>query len=906
MVQYIVDKTVNGTHVIHIYRGMNVIALYKKVPIFHTYKHYFCVLLFFCFASVILGDSISEALILARYGAGMVPKMFMVNAAFLLVTSLFLISFIDKMDRGLFFIVLLSIHSIVLFIVWAAIRSRYTFVTIPLFSYAYITKIFLFLIFWTLANDIADSRQAAKDFPFIAAGGTIGAICISFAIPWCLTVFDAEDLLLVWGVLSVVILILFIPIRKRFRRNFMQSADSQKHAVFNFTHLKNDLLLLKHEPLLSNMAFLYFLLFFFLLNQQYLFYDAIKARLEHAENLAGFIGYINGISMSATFLLQATIAGVIIKKAGSTRAMLLLPVFLCVIFSIVFFIGIKAGSETESVHYSSLLFRGIVASVCIRIAFFDSFFSPTFQLFFSSLPQNIRGRGKLIIEGVVKPSAMVFASFWIMIISRIISLQVNITLLWGITIAMIVQTLRIRSKYTQSLTMHLATFKTRISSDIFDISKIANKKEFFRYVMQKLEQESYEVKQYIIEILVTVAPHDAVKILSRYCRYTDNKEKAVIVAGLAKINDNNLIPLYESLMHDSDEQVIAQCINALAVYNDSDVQTQLQRYLHHPNTHIQANTIIALWKSAQTHQRHAAMTTLQSMLQSNQTAVCASALYAISAIASIHDTESLILAFYEHRKDEIVKNRILWHHFIRTISKSASFQTIDLMLRIGYVVNETKQNDIVSVIGEACTNGYAAARLISYLKCHEPVVKKLVLGVLCHKELSIDKERESLLVTIAAAEAKAAKYYWKLYQNLVYAQIEGGHFLATVLYEELIAVHEKNVLLVAGILDTSGHIKQVMRRLYHENKHIRAQALEVLDNSGNVKVNRLFLELLDLFFDAQTQNGKNGKEGGRNDIHAVYRIVDNFTSHRNDWIRHCAQYVLRQFRSMPEMKHQAG
>ena len=819
----------------------------------------------------------------------------MVNAFFLFLSSLFIMSIIDRINRGMFFLFFLLIHSLVLFIIWVACSFGITFLFIPLFSYSYVTKIFLFLMFWTLANDIVDSRSARREFPFIAAGGTLGAICVSFTIPWLLKIMSVRNLLLVWAILCFSLAVFFLQILRSFKINFMQVSDSEKRTSTNIKSLANDLILVNREPLLASISILYFLLFFILLNQHYSFYDAIKTRFVQAEKLAGFLGYFNGISMAATFLVQITLSGVIIKKIGSSRSMLMLPAVLSLVFGALAIISFTFNAQDNSVIVSSMLFWCIVVGVGLRIAFFDSFFSPNFQLFFSSLPQDIRGRGKLAIEGIIKPSAMVFAGLWLIFITGTISFGINSILLFFMTSLMILVTFRIRSKYTESLTQYLSDFKSRIPLSFLDTSEFSGNLNTLFLLSGKLRKESFEIKCYIIEILIKINTEDSIKILTDYLSQTDEKIRATIISSLTKLKNDNLKPLFISMLQDSDKRVIANSIFALAAYHDHEINEGLQVFLYSKNNRIRANAVIALWPLSNQVMRKNLLMVLKEMLDSFNNATCSSALYAIYEIASIKDTGSLLESFYNSRKDAIISVRALWHHFSHSICKDASQKAINTLLDMSNSVNRKKRNDIALCIAQSCKNGYNINNLIGDLKTSNAGRREIILRVLCNLKPDVNKEIEEILEKIAKEEVQFT------YENLVSYYILTGkkedmnigvQLLSSAILEEIINNHISNLVQIAAILDDSGQVKKIMRRLNHENKHVRARALEVLDNAGNMKVNRWLIKLIDTC----DTRGKTMKVPDRylgdRDTDTVFSIATSYTQSSNVWIRKCAGFAF--------------
>lgn len=861
----------------------------SKLPLLTSYKLPFFILLFLCFASAILGDSVAEALILSHFDATVILRMYMVNAFFLFLSSLFLMSLIDRVDRGLIFLIFIFLHCIILFIIWVVVLFGVTFLFIPLFSYAYITKIFLFLMFWTLANDIIDSRKAGREFPFIAAGGTLGAICISFTIPWLIKIISAKNLLLVWAVLSVLLAFCFIPIRRSFGRSFKQVSDSEKRVSRGIKSLKKDIALISREPLLANISLLYFLLFFILLNQHYVFYGVIKARFVGAEKLAGFLGYFNGSSMAVTFLLQITIAGIIIRKIGSTRSMFMLPTVLCLVFGTLSIMGMTFSTQQGSVVAFTVLFWGIVGGVGLRIAFFDSFFSPNFQIFFSSLPQDIRGRGKLVIEGVVKPSAMVFASLWLILVTSKISFSINMLILFCISLVMILQTFRIKSKYTESLTQYLRTFKSRLS--FFDQSEILSSGDILSFLLQKLRNESYEIKCYIVEVLTKIKTVESIKILTDYMSETDGKTRATIISSLTKLKLDNLSPLFISMLQDSDTGVVASSIFALAAYKDPETNEGLMVFLHHKNERIKANAVIALWAVSNPLKKKKLLKVLEGMLDSNNTETCSSALVAIREINSVQDTAYLLKHFYDSRKENIISDRMLWDYFLHAVGKNPSPALIKALLEMSSSVSKKKRNDIVSSIAEACNNGYFIKRLITDLKSKDVINRGIILKILCVQNPDVTEEMEQILMEIVEEESNSAYKHLFSSNTLTSDNMNtAAEMLSHAIREEYINNHLSNLVHIAAILDQSGKVKKVMHRLNHEDKHVRARALEVLDNVGNMKVNRLVIKLMDT--GDKVGDIKGVYEHYLHEENNVSSIITAYSEDSNRWVRECAEYAL--------------
>lgn len=100
----------------------------------------------------------------------------------------------------------------------------------------------------------------------------------------------------------------------------------------------------------------------------------------------------------------------------------------------------------------------------------------------------------------------------------------------------------------------------------------------------------------------------------------------------------------------------------------------------------------------------------------------------------------------------------------------------------------------------------------------------------------------------------------------------------------------ENLTYIAAILDRSGQVKKVIRRLNHENRHVRARAFEVLDNIGNSKINRSLIRLIDKY--EKFKKGEKIPGSFPADSDSVTSIVNSYTDSPVKWVSECASYAL--------------
>ena len=864
------------------------VVTFGTLHFFSSYKWPLFALLFCCFAAAILGDSTAESLLLSHFAPQYIPTMFLVNAVFLFLISAFLMSLIDSVDRGLFFIIFAFGHGIVLVAIRACLLFNADFLYLPLFSYAYVTKILMFLMFWTLANDLVDSRRASSEFPFIAAGGTAGAIAVSFAIPVLLKVISPQNLLIAWAGIVIVLGFLFVPFRKRFGATFRPADGQKSRRTKSFAGIRDDMRLLAKEPLLKNMALFYFLLFFVLLNQHFTFYSQLKRHLADAKAIASFLGYFNGISMFATVGLQLGVSGIALKKIGSTRSMLFLPGILCAVFAVlcilVSVLGPSAGAE------SSFLFWAVTVGMGLRVAFFDSFFSPNFQVFFSSLPQEIRGRGKLTIEGVVKPASIVAASAWILWVAGRLPLAVNLVLLLLVSGAVVLQTFRIRSKYAASLTAYLSGFRSKKLPSLFNLVDVPNVENFLAMLGAILDKEEYEIKKFIISILAGMNARESVGLLVEHLGKADAVTRATIISTLAPLGRDDCKNVFVTFLDDSDRRVVATCVLALAEYKETSIQERLHAFLDDPDNRTRANAVVAVWKAtSDATYRNVLSQILARMLESESSDDVSSALYAMGEIGA-PDFMSVAREFIRKNGKRILAVPSIRNQLATALAKIHQEESFDLILSLSRGAHERALGDLCRAVRLLVERGYEPSGCLAHVSAADFVCRGVILKALVDGNVALNKQDCSLLETLAHAEAASIYSDWLSLCILdTKASLKAVSFFRTAIYESCILEKTSNLICIAALLDETGQIGSIMHRLRHPNRHVRARAFEVLDNAGNIHINRWLISLLDS--DDAVKHGRDATISFKQRSKTLAQTVSEYLFGPHEWLRTCSLYA---------------
>lgn len=833
---------------------------------FKGYRQPFFLLLMLVFATVIIGDNVAESLLLARYDASIIAKLFSLNAFFLFLFSLFMISLIDRIHRGKLFTRFLLFHSSLLFISWIAISLGFKALTIPLFSYAYVSKIFIFLLFWTLANDIVDSRKAARDFPKIAAGGTLGAITISFTIPFIVNAIPAESLLLVWASLTLLAAVLFIPIKKQFGRSFLPASTPIRSAS-KVKQVKHDIKTIGRDPLLKTMAFFYFLLFFVLLNQQYGFYEVLNSKFTNADEISRFLGFFNGTSMIMTFVLQISLSSWVIRRIGSTRAMLILPSVFTVVF---LFLRITYQFET-----ASLLFWGTVVGLGLRIAVFDSFYSPNFQVFFSSLPKEIRGRGKIALEGLVKPAAMVMASLFLTLVIPKIPETAATTMLVAASVTMVFLTLKMRKQYTRSLTRYLTDFRNRetVNSD-----QMFRSRDVIMRIREMIKSESYEVQCYLIELLADMSSEQAKQTLVNFLDEVEPALLPEVILALAPLSRPEVKEKMIGFLRHSDEKISSAAMRAVAEYDHCE--HHLLPFLTAAKIDIQFTAIELLWWRVSNQQRVHMAEEIGIRLKSNDPEILFATMDLCGKIDDPVTTDLIPLRFPSF-SDSMLSSNYAWKRFSTAVSDLEGESILLWILENADILGSTQLDSLVPAIENIIKTGYPVDKVVSHLETASlPQRFLLSKGTLLWGRSQ--KRFSKRLKQVVEREFELLRIVENQHSHLTELTTSSGKLLTTAIEEELLSLHRETAISLAALLDHKGEIRTAVPRLNHSDLHIRSRALEVLDNAGDRRINRTLLSHLSY------------KPVKNSDTHTT-QILSELKENSNTWVRECAEFAHFHF-----------
>lgn len=818
------------------------------------------VLLFILFASVILGDNISDSLFLTHFDPSALPWMFMINAAFLFVISLNFITLIDRLDRGSLMKGVLIIHLLVLLIIRFLVEIKFKYVFPFLYSYAYSAKMIVFLTFWTMANDIISAREAKTSFPRIASGGVLGGILISFSVVVIIKKIPTEDLILVWGGL----ILMALPLVHVVHRSYLPYLKSATHIPSGKSRLAQrleDFSLIRNEALLRNMAVIYFLTFLLLFAHDYIFLSTLKETFISAKSyflskadsgtifsaisgqdttklilkkeIPTFLGLFKGIGNSITTLLQLTLAGFVLKRMGTVRSTLVMPVLFFLTYSLILLslLGYLPSSGPAGYpFFGNLLFFIVLSSIALRIAVFDSIYSPNFQIFFSALKKEIRGRGKIFIEGIVKPFAILSAGLIIVMLFKR-SYVLSVSILLGISALLLYLCFSIRKSYSESISRTLSGGKTDRLQRLMSSKLEGESPEVLDILEDVIDDPDPEVWDFAVTSLARTGSEKGFEILSAKFDRSGDSDKARMVILLSELKENRFFPIFAKGIETGSVAVLGPCIMAIHLLDVYDKEKRLLPLLNHPEVAIQVRVIVALWTLAEPIRQKDFVRQLESILKSGKMGAREAVLFALSEITDerlwviMKQTLSGLTCAI---KDTDASLHPLW---IRALAGFEKEEAGTHLLRLAEVLHVRHLSIVESAL---LTNLLHHEKLlISALSDPADSVRRLAVRVLL-------KAKSQLTVNLRQAVADSVENEIKrLYKlSLFCAVLNARHpedevveVLIGTIRENVIKRHLGHIVNLFSLLHPTEILSAVPDKITSESRHIRSNALELLENN---------------------------------------------------------------------------
>lgn len=840
-------------------------------------------------ASHALFDIGATSLLVAHLGPEALPPVYIGSALLLIVTGLFVIPIIDRLDRAKLFSV-----ALVLFATFLAASHHMgdrapEIVYRGLYLMCYLMKGLLFLQFWLIAGDIYELRQAKRLFPillgFSLAGGLAASIAASILPRWIVT----EDLLLTAAILLFLGLLPIQPVARLYRERLRPAPIHAKFRLRDrLRQLRSDLSVALGSSLLRNLS-LCFLLFGLL--AQVMDYLMGKAASLHyvdssgavdPQSLTAFYAVLNGAVIGIGALTQFLLANRFISSVGVTRGQLAGPLTFLIAFSAIGIALLTTGNQLGTVFFFTVLAGRAIQKV-IRISIYRS----STDLIFNPIPSERRGRAKAFKETVIEPTGALVGGLFL-IVSATFGLGVLIVVSMILSAVFLLWSLELKSLYLDSL-VHVLKEKSRFrfafpSTVMRPVPSTSKRIGVVSDLERALDDQEVSVRLLAVEVASELRePAAAPLLVRRFRQEPDPKVRATMVAALGKLlrRRSDSLGALEPSLDDQDPRVRANGIEALAQLGLSESASFLPAFTDDAEPRIRANTAVAYSRLVEDQGREAGREILLDMFDSGNESTRVAGVYGLGEIADEKALTHLETAL--HNPSSSIRQRALMS-LARSGRRKAIDRLVQLLEEEGGATRHMATRALTSC-GDAAVNPL----IIALWSC-DAEVRRFVIQALGKIGTS---PAHQALIHFLSLEAEEAYYDLVRVGKLEQLPQTNGVVILVQSLLDRVTQAKTNVLRVLHTVygDRRG-MRLILSNLNHPEPYVRASALEALE----VRVDpSLIGGILPLFEHSRAEAvAEHGSSVFRLPSKQPIEVLFELASDRSKWLRACALYAMGQ------------
>jgi ATP:ADP antiporter, AAA family len=344
-------------------------------------------------SGMMIAQSAIDALFFARYGVEKLPLLYALVGAAMFATTLGVTVLFTRVGRARAFLLIPILIFAAALGSRAALEAGASWVYGALWLVRNITQSTLILTVWGLAGLVADTRQAKRYFPVIAAGGVMGLIIGGLATAPLAATLGSANLLLVWAALVAGATGL------AWRLVLTQGislATPRTRASGGGSDLTGGLADVVRSGLLRWMsaAELLIALLFSLL---YLAFSRVAVeRYPDPDKLAGFFGFFFAIAMATAFVISLLVTSRLLARFGVPTVVLVLP--------LLYLVGFGALVVTAT-------FATLATFRFAQIAWDNGGANGTWEALINTIPADRRDRARAFLYGVPLQLGTILAGF---------------------------------------------------------------------------------------------------------------------------------------------------------------------------------------------------------------------------------------------------------------------------------------------------------------------------------------------------------------------------------------------------------------------------------------------------------------------------------------------------------------
>ena len=502
-------------------------------------------------AGVMIAQSAIDALFFARYGVGKLPLLYALVGVVMFATTLGLAVLLTRVGRARAFLVIPAVIFAAALGGRALLEVHAGWVYALLWLVRNIAQSTLILAVWGLAGLVADTRQAKRWFPVIAAGGVLGLVAGGVVTAPLASTLGSANLLFVWAALiaGATGLAWWLV-----RMQDISLAAPRSRATAHESDLTGGLADVVRSGLLRWMsaADLLVALLFSLL---YLAFSRVAVeRYPDPNKLAAFFGLFLAAGMAAAFLISLFATSRLLARFGVPTVVLILP--------LLYLVGFAASAVTAT-------FATLAAFRFAQVAWDNGGANGTWEALINTFPADRRDRARAFLYGVPLQIGTMLAGLVAFIAQRLGHPGV----LYGVGVVggilAVASVWQIRGAYPRALVSALREGRPVVFGERGGPRPAVLQPDATSMAVLEglLGDEDPVVRRLATHALGDFAPEPAEAALSRALDDQDASVRAEALESLGRLGSPSAVEAARQCLSDRDSAVR---LTALAVFRRSD------------------------------------------------------------------------------------------------------------------------------------------------------------------------------------------------------------------------------------------------------------------------------------------------------------------------------------------------
>ncbi|QHW31822.1 cyclic nucleotide-binding domain-containing protein [Paenibacillus rhizovicinus] len=550
---------------------------YRKVALLFVY------LLFVVSASTV-GRTAADALFLSRFDSAALSKMYLPQAASLILTGLLFQRYgprvrIDRLIKGL----IPAVTALVILTrIGAGLGHNWMF---PIIYVAYDVFNFLMIVcFWQFASSVLDQRKVKRTIGLVGSGGITGSIISGFGLKLVVPLVGTANLiffyaglqLLAAGAVHLLVRMSGDPAEtfaltdkkpqastgsKSKRR---QAGEARKEGLFaSVPHLKY--VAIMSAALILALTFI-----------DYQFKVILRGELQN-DALAGFMGSFYGWAGLLALFVQVFVAGRLLTRFGVMTAILVFP--------IVLFAG------GLGVLLLPMLATAVIVKGSDKVVG-DTINSSVNQLIMFPIPPKWRNRAKSFLDGIVRNGAKGLAAISLIALSPLLSARQFSFIILALLVVCIAAAIKVKGAYLTTLLSTLRTDGAKLDGSELDFMDPASR----GLLEAALQSPDKQQVLYALRILRGLEGFDLSPHLPRLLRHHAREVVVKTLQHVERAKPEGMEPELSALVRASHGETRSQALLALTAYAREEYLDEITGYLDETDLELKSGAIAGLIK----------------------------------------------------------------------------------------------------------------------------------------------------------------------------------------------------------------------------------------------------------------------------------------------------------------------